>query len=142
MSIFYSIVLQNTKKNCWKPCKKKQGRCSYCGTRGMCCRKGWKDKSGGCDGTFGGKNHHNCVLKPRIGMFLKRKDNKRLIPTIISKISSIIIMFLNCLGWNRKPGNYLQVCTSTSGYRAKKSDELSFEKGANIYVILRNGGGW
>ena len=51
-------------------------------------------------------------------------------------------MSLNILGWNRKPGNYLQVCTSTSGYRAKKSDELSFEKGANIYVILRNGGGW
>ena len=59
-------------------------------------------------------------------------------------ISYIMIHYhvFKFLGWNRKPGNYLQVCTSTSGYTAKKSDELSFEKGANIYVILRNGGGW
>ena len=109
----------------------------------MCCRKGWKDKSGGCDGTFGGKNHHNCVLKPRIGMFLNSKANHSFLELCLGYLlSSIFIMSLNFLGWNRKPGNYLQVCTSTSGYRAKKSDELSFEKGANIYVILRNGGGW
>jgi hypothetical protein len=34
------------------------GPCDWCGT-GFCCRSGWGDKSGGCDGTIGvpGKGH-------------------------------------------------------------------------------------
>ena len=31
------------RKNCWRPCGKKGGKCSWCGTNGFCCRKGWKD---------------------------------------------------------------------------------------------------
>ena len=30
----------------------------------MCCKKGFHDKSNGCDGTFGGKTRHECVLRP------------------------------------------------------------------------------
>ena len=40
------------------------------------------------------------------------------------------------------PGEYLEVCRSTSSYTAQYDDELSFEAGANIYIILQNGGGW
>ena len=43
---------------------------------------------------------------------------------------------------SEKPGYFLTTCTSTSSYRARRRDELSFEKGANIYIILRFGNGW
>merc|ERR1711997_605522 len=49
----------------WKHCKKTQGPCSWCGTKGMCCTTwaGWTDTSNGCDGTFGGSKFHTCALK-------------------------------------------------------------------------------
>merc|ERR1712228_281993 len=58
--------LENTDKDCWKHCKKTQGPCSWCGTKGMCCttKSGWTDTSNGCDGTFGGSKFHTCALKP------------------------------------------------------------------------------
>jgi len=56
--------LKNKGKNCWSSCKSKQGKCEWCGSKGYCCRKGWKDKNNGCDGSFGGIGHHECVLKP------------------------------------------------------------------------------
>ena len=55
--------LQNTGKDCWYECNSKQGLCSWCGTKGMCCKKGFLDTSNGCDGTFGGSARHECVLK-------------------------------------------------------------------------------
>ena len=55
--------LKNTEKDCWYECNRKQGLCSWCGTKGMCCKKGFSDTSNGCDGTFGGSARHECVLK-------------------------------------------------------------------------------
>merc|ERR1711997_1153351 len=58
--------LENTDKDCWQHCKKTQGPCSWCGTKGMCCttKSGWTDTRNGCDGTFGGSKFHTCALKP------------------------------------------------------------------------------
>ena len=55
--------VRNEGKDCWYPCTNMnmagQGRCGYCGTGGMCCRKG--SRGGGCDGSFGGDGRHACV---------------------------------------------------------------------------------
>ena len=60
-------ILANAGKDCYSrydgPCFK-QGRCKWCGKEGMCCFQNSKDESNGCDGTFGGKTQHECVLKP------------------------------------------------------------------------------
>ena len=61
-----TLELQNTGEDCWHHCDSKQGPCSWCGTRGMCCKNGWHDISNGCDGTFGGISMHECVLKEGI----------------------------------------------------------------------------
>jgi len=58
-----AIGLENGGKDCWTGCKSKQGKCDYCGFDGYCCRKGWT-AGNGCDGSFGGENGHQCVLKP------------------------------------------------------------------------------
>jgi hypothetical protein len=69
----------NWKKNCWTGCKKKQGcGCSFCGSAGICCRKGWKDKSNGCDGLVGGKHKHVCVTAPK-GICAKYSKPKKYI---------------------------------------------------------------
>ena len=55
---------------CWGNCG--QGPCEYCGSMGYCCRKNYTDITdndnsfydGGCDGTFGGENRHECSIKP------------------------------------------------------------------------------
>merc|ERR1712066_476384 len=31
----------NLGKDCWYACGKKEGRCNWCGTPGLCCRIGW-----------------------------------------------------------------------------------------------------
>merc|ERR1712051_680775 len=54
--------LENGGQHCWAGCNSQQGKCAWCGTDGWCCKKGWTGN--GCDGTFGGSNHHLCVLKP------------------------------------------------------------------------------
>ena len=61
----------NAGKRCWHNCGGKQGKCSWCGANGWCCRKNgnvWPPnlQSNGCDGTFGGPNQHSCVLKPNL----------------------------------------------------------------------------
>jgi hypothetical protein len=55
---FAAVSLKNAGKDCWGGCGAKQGKCNWCGS-GMCCRKGWHDKSNGCDGALGisGKGH-------------------------------------------------------------------------------------
>ena len=65
--------LENGGKDCWHKCNYKKGKCKWCGTDGLCCRKSWTGS--GCDGTFGGLNKHQCVLKPS-GMFLRLQNNK------------------------------------------------------------------
>ena len=60
--------LENGGQHCWAGCNSQQGKCAWCGTDGWCCKKGWTGN--GCDGTFGGSNHHLCVLKPS-GIFFK-----------------------------------------------------------------------
>merc|ERR1712166_609003 len=54
-------ALKNGGKDCWNGCNKKQGKCTWCGTDGFCCRMGWIGN--GCDGSFGGAYGHQCVLK-------------------------------------------------------------------------------
>jgi hypothetical protein len=46
------------------------GPCDWCGT-GFCCKSGWGDKSGGCDGTIGvpGKGHV-CAAAPEVTEFV------------------------------------------------------------------------
>ena len=51
---------KNLGKNCWGACGRKDGFCSWCGTEGLCCRKGWTGN--GCDGKMGG-NGHACVKR-------------------------------------------------------------------------------
>merc|ERR1711998_37520 len=67
--------LKHAGKDCWSGCNHKQGKCSWCGTGGICCRKGWKDKSNGCDGKLGiaGKGHV-CVPAPAGGLKNAGKD--------------------------------------------------------------------
>ena len=65
--------LMNANTNCWYNCGGKQGKCSWCGSDGWCCRKNgnvWPPnlQSNGCDGTFGGLYQHSCVLKPCSGL--------------------------------------------------------------------------
>ena len=57
---------QNIGEDCWGGCELKQGNCNWCGTRGICCRKDWHDKSNGCNGKFEIDHHgHSCVPGPR-----------------------------------------------------------------------------
>ena len=65
----------NAGKTCWYSCGGKQGKCSWCGSDGWCCRKNGNSpywlptaQSNGCDGTFGGEDKHRCVLKPCSGL--------------------------------------------------------------------------
>ena len=69
--------LENTGKDCWNECHSKQGHCAWCGSKGMCCTKktDWTDKSNGCDGTFGGKTLHECVLKQGKNILLQTKTS-------------------------------------------------------------------
>ena len=57
--ILYSRYLQ-LGEDCWSQCNRKEGRCSYCGSKGMCCRKDEvKDPNSGnwfIGKTFGLKN--------------------------------------------------------------------------------------
>ena len=55
--------LQNAGQDCYPHCNKEQGLCDWCGADGWCCRQGWT-AGNGCDGSFGGENMHECVLKP------------------------------------------------------------------------------
>merc|ERR1711936_1456465 len=54
--------VQNQGKNCWYHCREKSGPCeSFCGTDGLCCRRGnnWIEK--GCTGQIGAYNYHTCT---------------------------------------------------------------------------------
>ena len=58
--------LQNAGEDCWSHCNREQGLCDWCGADGWCCRQGWT-VGNGCDGSFGGADRHECVLKPDWG---------------------------------------------------------------------------
>ena len=63
------VEILNEGMECWSHCHNHQGPCpSWCGSYGMCCTKNpyWKDKSKGCDGTFGGSWRHECVYSDAI----------------------------------------------------------------------------
>ena len=64
--LFSDKVLMNSGKDCWNSCYKQQGPCKYCGS-GLCCRKGWDDRSRGCDGSIGGDGYHSCALGNLLG---------------------------------------------------------------------------
>ena len=56
-----NVGLENDDQECFGHCNG-QGKCSWCGSEGYCCRKGWTPGNG-CDGSFGGNDQHVCVLK-------------------------------------------------------------------------------
>merc|ERR1712025_670562 len=56
-----ALGLENAGNDCWHGCNKLQGKCSFCGPNGYCCRKGFEGSE--CDGSYGGHNFHACVLR-------------------------------------------------------------------------------
>ena len=54
-------VLKHGGEGCWRKCNQKEGKCDWCGTEGLCCRKGYQGN--GCDGSLGSFWNHQCVLK-------------------------------------------------------------------------------
>ena len=71
MDFSYFSELINDGKDCWANCGNQQGPCNWCGSKGVCCRVDWSDTSNGCDGTIGGNNIHECVLKPGLLKIVK-----------------------------------------------------------------------
>ena len=59
-------LIRHEGRNCWYNCNEKQGKCSWCGSEGWCCKLGWNGN--GCDGTLGGRDSHICVRKPKKGL--------------------------------------------------------------------------
>ena len=53
--------LENSGENCWTACHENPGKCDWCGTEGLCCRKGFKVNE--CDGLAGVESEHQCILK-------------------------------------------------------------------------------
>ena len=74
MSLY--TVIANKGKDCWKGCKKTQGKCEWCGTEGWCCRLG--RQGNGCDGSMGAKGMgHVCTSKKgnhRFQIFLFKRS--------------------------------------------------------------------
>merc|ERR1719265_2961712 len=56
-----TITLQNEGENCWNPCGRTAGPCDYCGTEGVCCRRGFASDPEVCGGR-GPPNYHSCIL--------------------------------------------------------------------------------
>ena len=55
--------VENLGITCWDECKGVDGPCSYCGSKGYCCRK--NVVGNGCNGDDGtDTNHHRCVERP------------------------------------------------------------------------------
>lgn len=53
-------AVRNAGTDCYGACGQVQGPCEFCGS-GSCCRLGWDDTSGGCDGSLGLQNRgHVC----------------------------------------------------------------------------------
>ena len=52
------IGFHNSEKDCYSYCSG-DGKCSWCGDQGYCCRKGYTGN--GCDGQMGWDKHHSCV---------------------------------------------------------------------------------
>ena len=52
-------IYKNLGEDCWWGCSQTQGACAWCGTEGLCCRKG--HVGNGCDGQVGDDDFHMCV---------------------------------------------------------------------------------
>lgn len=61
-SISQTERYKNLGEDCGRGRCKRQGFCSWCGTEGRCCRKGYL--GGGCEMQMGGENNHICVKDP------------------------------------------------------------------------------
>ncbi|CAD7960345.1 unnamed protein product, partial [Amoebophrya sp. A25] len=72
-NIFGTITLLNPGDDCWIDCGKKDGPCASCGSRGMCCRKGFAHN--GCDGATGGDDYHTCVQAYEPGNSVRVRDS-------------------------------------------------------------------
>merc|ERR1739844_183165 len=57
-----SSDVKNEGKDCWRGCGRKEGKGSWSGGNGMCCRRGWVGN--GCDGKIGGPRNHQCTAAP------------------------------------------------------------------------------
>lgn len=55
-------ALERQGHNCWNNCNHRGGSCSWCGTEGACCRRGWGSDPAEC-GNNGGDGYHMCTLR-------------------------------------------------------------------------------
>ena len=62
--------LQQRGEHCWDACNQQQGPCAWCGS-GLCCRRGWGDRSNGCDGSFGGQGS---IVRCQTSVFSQRSE--------------------------------------------------------------------
>ena len=53
--------IMNEGQNCYQVCSKQKGPCGWCGTQGLCCKKGHPKH--GCDGNMGGTDDSKCVRR-------------------------------------------------------------------------------
>ena len=88
LNILSFLALLNEGVDCYPNCGGQQGKCSWCGSEGFCCREGWHDTSNGCDGTFGGQRQHECVLKSGMmftSVSIQRVNSIKLFCFVLSK---------------------------------------------------------
>ena len=61
--------INNSGLDCQENCKDSNnfpGRCRWCGSKGVCCKKG--EVGNECDGEIGGKGYYGCVAES--GMYV------------------------------------------------------------------------
>ena len=74
----------------------------------MCCRRGWRDKSNGCDGSFGGARGHVCVMKPSGQPKLSKAEHIQIMKDsvffvcIAKPIQKFVLIFWSFLLFRRK----------------------------------------
>ena len=91
-------ALKNTGKSCWVECGAKEGPCYWCGTEGLCCRKG--RTGNGCSGIMGVDGMHVCVREEVVGKFIYKAPEAhclRSVYTQASKFKKIFFQFLTFL---------------------------------------------
>ena len=63
---------KNVGGECWGSCGGREGHCSWCGTEGLCCRRGWA--SNGCNGQWGGDTYHMCVKGATVSINVNEEE--------------------------------------------------------------------
>ena len=92
-------ALKNAGKKCWVNCGEKEGPCSWCGTEGLCCRKGWTGN--GCSGIMDIDVGHVCVREEVVGKFIYKAPEAHCLRSVYTQASkfkkNIFLVFLHDL---------------------------------------------